>query len=215
MRHHIKALFYLACLLLSCMSLYGCATLFADDADEISLESSTPGVTAYLNGEKLGELPLKVRVDREVFERNILVFKKDGYKTYQTMVKKTIDKIALLNCTALPSWLTDALTGNMMEYSPKHYLIEMVPQNMAASEQPHAQAQIEWKGFIALNFSQIRKELAISSSEYIQTLDYYTHQAWGRSPRWEDERVRQTLLEFSSPAAMIRYLQNHLHSSLG
>lgn len=215
MRHHVKALFFLAYASLCSLSLFSCASLFSDDADEISLESSTPGVTAYLNGEKLGELPLKVRVDREVFERNVLVFKKDGYKTYQTMVKKTLNKIALLNCTALPSWLTDALTGNMMEYSPKHYLIEMVPENMAASEQPQAQAQIEWKSFIALNFAQIRKELAISSSEYIQTLDYYTHQAWGRTPQWEDERVRQTLLKFSSPAPMIRYLQNHLNSSFG
>lgn len=180
-----------------------CATLFTESQDDIHLESSLSGVSVYLNGNNLGELPTTVNIERDVFDNKSLIFKKEGYKTLEMRIKKSLDKIALLNFTSWPSWITDAISGNMMEYSPKYYLIELEPVKVTQN----FKQEVEWKRFVAYQFTNIRKELSGTPADYLLTLDRLTTNSLGTSPNWHDEKFRNALLQSQAPASFIQAIQ--------
>lgn len=151
-------------LLMVCLG--GCATLFAEKRDTVSFSSDLNGVKAYIDGEYAGELPLEITLDREVFKQKTITFKKDGYKTYETRVKKTLEKIALLNFTFWPSWITDAFSGAMIEYSPKKYMIELEPENNNQAQRQ----EFETKRFVGMSFQPLLRDISRDQREYLDTL---------------------------------------------
>ena len=53
------------------LTVIGCATLFSPSSDTIKLVSDQNNITAYLDGVRLGTLPLEVSLERDVFNHSI------------------------------------------------------------------------------------------------------------------------------------------------
>ena len=121
-------------LILISMILTGCATIFSGTSDEISFSTNADPVRVYVDGLNVGETPLKVAVEKKVGLGRVVRLEKAGYKTQEFNLKNKFDTVAILDITSvLTSGGIDAITGALMEYSPKQYHVEMLEDNQAAS----------------------------------------------------------------------------------
>ena len=126
------------------LTLSSCATLFSDSSDELTIDSEPSGATVYLQGERIGETPLKYRLDRETFIHYGIRLQKEGYETKSFKVNKTFNKVAILNLTSVLSWATDALSGNMIEYAPKSYYVELEKKGVTQGPQGPSARLFVW-----------------------------------------------------------------------
>lgn len=120
---------------LSILSLFllSCATLFAPSSDEITITSKPEGATVLIDGIAVGTTPLKQLIDRDTFKQKIVSLSKEGYELKEFRLVRTLESKAIFNLTFITSWATDALTGNMIEYSPKAYYIELEKKGKTSS----------------------------------------------------------------------------------
>ncbi len=186
----------------------GCATLFSPSKDTISFESEQKGITAYIEGRKVGDVPFSIDLDREVFKHQFITFKKPGYKTMQMRVKKSLNKTSLFNLTSWPSWLTDAISGNMMEYSPGHYIIELEPRNA-----PRQSRQgISLKRFVWSQFVNIQRDVTRGHGDYRDTLDELARKDFHQAPDWSNPELTRMVVVSRNPAQLYRLVSNWLQS---
>jgi len=184
----------------------GCATLFSPSKDTVSFESEQTGIAAYIEGKKVGDIPFSIDLDREVFKHKFIAFKKPGYKTMEMRVKKTLNKTSLFNLTSWPSWLTDAISGNMMEYSPGHYIIELEPRN--ASKQ--SRQGITLKRFVWSQFVNIRRDVTRGRGDYRDTLDELARKDFHHAPDWSNPELTRMVVASRNPAQLYRRVSNWL-----
>lgn len=157
----MKALF-----LILVMSLVtGCATIFSDNSDSVTITSEPSGATVYLNAKKKGVTPLTMVIDRSVFETHYIQLKKKGYKTNKFLVKKTITTAAIFNLSSLSSWATDATTGNMLMFSPTDYLIELEKKS-GKSASIYDEKYLK---YMLVNNKKILKDISQGGGEYISS----------------------------------------------
>lgn len=114
-------------LLTTLMLLSGCATLFSPSDQPVRFESQPSGAKVYIDGKQVGITPTTAMVDRQTLGYKSVRISKDGFKSYQFDLSKTLNTTAILNSTFLLCWATDLSTGNLTEYSPGEYYIELVP----------------------------------------------------------------------------------------
>lgn len=154
-------------LLALCLGLSSCATLFGKSKDEVSFTSIPAGAKVY-NGDKLlGTTPFKQVFDRDTFNHIHLTVRRDGYESQKFMMKKTLAKAAIFNLTSVLSWGTDALSGNMMEYSPKSYLIELKKQGRASTQELRRSQLVK---LVALKRHGLFENIAKGSGEELENL---------------------------------------------
>ena len=140
--------------------LVSCATLFSDGADKITFTSEPAGADVYLNGTIIGKTPLTYEVDRATFQQSEIVIKKDGYESKNFMLGRTLATAAIFNLTSWFSWLTDATSGNMIEYSPRAYFIDL-------RKMSKAQAEIKRAYFVMINHKAFLNDLGRGEGEYL------------------------------------------------
>ncbi|TCK17919.1 hypothetical protein DFR30_1173 [Thiogranum longum] len=186
----------------------GCATLFSPSSDTVSFESEQSGIEAFVEGKKVGEVPFSIDLDREVFKHKFITFKKPGYKTMQMRVKKSLNKTSLFNLTSWPSWLTDAMSGNMMEYSPGHYIIELEPKEPATQSQQDAIL----KRFVWSQFINIRRDVARGHGDYRDTLDKLAQENFQRLPAWSNQALALAVTSSQNPAQLYRRVTEWLRN---
>ena len=156
-----------ATLLALSLVLSSCATLFGKSKDEVSFTSIPAGAKVY-NGDKLlGVTPFKYVFDRDTFNHIHVMVRKDGYESQKFMMKKTLAKAAIFNLTSVLSWGTDALSGNMMEYSPKSYLIELKKEGRASFEEQRRSQLVK---LVALNRNDLFENIAKGDGEELENL---------------------------------------------
>ena len=73
----------LGALAASLMSLWGCA-------HEMTIDSSPPGATIYLDGERIGTAPVTVEERSGFFEEKKLKAELDGYETLETTITQGV-----------------------------------------------------------------------------------------------------------------------------
>lgn len=188
--------------------LSGCATLFSDPEDEITFTTDPKGAEVYLNGDLAGKTPFSLKVEREFSKTMIIVIKKKGYKTKEFMLKNTLNTAAIFNLTSAPSWTTDAISGNMMEYDPKKYLItlERTKRN-ALNEHKHIQ-QRKALTYIALSFNKLKRDIANGQGEYLTALTEIMPEH-GKSEAKFIQKIsvnKQQLIETQNPVQMYNML---------
>lgn len=107
-------------------------------------------------------------MDRSTFERFIVVVRSDGYETKQFEINKGLNTIALINLSSLSFWVTDAATGNMIEYSPSAYFLELAPAGNAAS----GSAQLDRAAlyFVLVNHHALLTDIARGDGEHLRAL---------------------------------------------
>ncbi len=164
----IKSQAIILCIL--CMFLSGCATLFAPNSDKVTIKTDPAGADVYEGANFLGKTPLTYSFKREVFDRKVLVIKKEGYATQELLLNKTLEKTAIWNfaflCTGPTSWGIDALSGNMTKYSPDSYFIDLAKKGNAASREDHL--RLQRIRFVLLNQGKLMKDIAAGDGEYLR-----------------------------------------------
>ncbi len=153
-----------------------CASIVSGSSQELTFESQPEGATVSLDGNVLGKTPMTTTVKKE--RKRIVSFSKDGYQT-QTMRLTT----------SLNGWFwgnfifsyfgpfsstTDGVSGAVHEYIPGRYFITLTPEVTAGISAAPATVIIgekaKIKEFIVLEYSNIAKDLAKGSGEYLNTL---------------------------------------------
>lgn len=190
----ILSLFSLFFLFLSA----GCATLFAERQDTITIKTEPEGAEVYLGVDLLGTTPLIHTFKRSTFEHKNLSIRKEGYKTREMLLSKTLEPVALLNIGFIitwgaSSWATDATTGAMLKYDPTSYYIDLEPVDRG----PEA-AEIDRRvrtRFVLFNHYRLKSDIARGEGEYVSA--YYTLL---KSPEHYDAFLRR--LHGAAPALL-------------
>lgn len=155
--------------------LSGCATLFANPSDRITIKTEPPGAEVYNGAESLGTTPLTYTFKRTTFEQPSLTIHKPGYKTKELPLGRTLEPIALFNfgffltTSGATSWGIDALTGAMVQYSPSSYFIELEP----VGERP-VSADLDRRSrlyLVVTGYPSLVKEIAEGDGELLRA--YY------------------------------------------
>ncbi len=149
------------------LCLRGCGTLFSSPSQTVSIQSEPQGVDLYLDGQRVGETPAELEVDRDTFGSKMVMLKKEGYETKQFHLKKTINSVAIFNTTILTPWTIDAATGNMIEYSPNNYYIELKPKRPLARREERS---VLLKRFVLMNYDNLLASISDGGGEYVTAL---------------------------------------------
>ena len=159
--------------LIALMALGGCATIFSDGEDEITFNSNVDKTKVYLDGIKLGETPLTLSIDRKTANRK-LKFTKTGYQDQEMELLHDFNMNSgmVLDITGTATFLTpmvvDALSGNLIRYSPTEYHIEMEPEK--TGEHNLFRQRVASMRFAAHNFPDIQRDLVTGEGEFLDGL---------------------------------------------
>ena len=102
--------------------LSGFATIISGDVDSVTFDSSPTDAEVYIDGSYVGVTPLTIRLEKN--EKDVVMFKKDGYRAVTRDLSKSYDMVTMLNIIWDLS-TTDFLTGAAFEYDPKSFYIEL------------------------------------------------------------------------------------------
>jgi hypothetical protein len=150
-----------------------CATIFSDGKDVITFNSNVDKTKVYLDGIKLGETPLTIPIDRKTANRK-LKFTKSGYQTQEMELLHDFNMnfAMILDLTGTVTFLTpgavDALSGNLIKYSPTEYHIEMEPEK--TGDHKLFRQRVASMRFAALNFPDIQRDLVTGEGEFLEGL---------------------------------------------
>jgi len=151
----------------------GCATIFSDGQDTITFNSNVDKTKIFLDGIKIGETPLTVPIERKTANRK-LKFTKSGYQTQELPLshKFNMNFSMLLDITGTALTLTpgavDALSGNLIRYSPTEYHIEMEPEK--TGDHKLFRQRVASMRFAAYNFPNIQRDLVTGKGEFLDGL---------------------------------------------
>jgi hypothetical protein len=162
-------------LLIALALLPGCATLFGESTQMLQFTSKPEGAAVILNGVPIGQTPLTYSIDRETFQRHQVVVSMEGYEPRHFELTKGLNPIAILNLSSLLSWVTDAATGNMIQYSPGAYYLELAPAYGGA---PGAQLDRPDRAalwFVLVTHHALLTQIARGDGEYLRALADLLH----------------------------------------
>jgi hypothetical protein len=153
----------------------GCATIMSRGYDDLTIESNPTGAKVYLGAEHLGTTPFTKRFERVTFETPEITFRKEGYKTQTVMLGRSLAPISLWNFIFFPtavgvtSWGIDAGTGNMIQYTPDSYLLDL--------QKTGEEGSTSWKrrhrvlAFVLTNQLNLMKDISKGGGEHLNA--YY------------------------------------------
>ena len=113
--------------------LSGCATLFANRSDTITIKTEPAGADVYDGADLLGKTPLTHIFKRDTFTQKTLQIRSPGFTTYELRLQRTVEPIALFNLgfilttMGVTSWGIDAASGAMIRYEPSSYFVDLEP----------------------------------------------------------------------------------------
>lgn len=163
---------YSIVIIVMCILASGCATMYAPESDNVTIQSNPEGADVYYGAQLLGTTPLTYSFKRDTFERKTLSIRKKGYKNQEVLLEKTLEKKALYNIAfitttmGVTSWGIDAASGHMIKYSPDSYLIDLEKVNQSARGKDRARFQR--LRFVALNQYYLMNDIATGDGEYLR-----------------------------------------------
>lgn len=144
----------------------GCATLFTSTSQEITITSNVEGAEVLLNGRPVGKTPLTTTVHRESFQEWVVTVRDPLHQARDVRLQKTLNKVALFNCTSVLSWGTDALSGAMIQYSPGAYYVELAPAGGTVART----AERDALHFVVMNRAPLLRDVAAGGGAYLDAL---------------------------------------------
>ncbi|TAK03537.1 MAG: PEGA domain-containing protein [Candidatus Manganitrophaceae bacterium] len=192
----------------------GCATLFSEKEDIVTIKSEPPGADVYLGDRPLGTTPLTIPMKRSISMKR-LNLRKEGYKTREVKLETTVAPVAFLNCATCPffiltpfatsSWGTDITTGKMIRYDPTSYYIEL--ESEAKAPEAGARARSDRAAFVLYNIQGLKSDIARGEGEYLSA--YYR-----LIDNQESESVFLQRIRESAPALLSRPDAVDLHNDM-
>jgi hypothetical protein len=141
--------------------------MFSKDSDEISFESYPSGAQIYNGTELYCTTPCKKTLKRETFRPITITVKKEGYQSQDVLLQKTVDKVSLFNFGFITttggatSWGIDALNGNMIEFFPHSYVIELTKRTSGTQGMKPLH-------FLVVNFKEVQADIARGGGEHLE-----------------------------------------------
>lgn len=166
----------------------GCATIVTKGVTKLSFDSSPSGATVTIDGREVGRTPLAVNVSKKA--TGTVRFSKEGYKPAITQLDKGFNVFFLGNfiCGGFFGSTTDAATGAVFEYDPKHYFVTLPPEDAPRiSESTSLSGRQKAKEFIVVGYKNIRTDLNAGQGEYLTSL----LDVLGVPPEGAEEAVRR------------------------
>lgn len=196
-------------LIVVCLSLTACATIFDKTTDTISVTSEPSDASIYLNGRLMGKTPASFQVNRSPLSTTLLqiAVEKDGYKRQTFELGKELNKIAIFNLCLTPSWVTDFLSGAAMQYSPTDYRILL--------ENEHAASSLQEMGlykFVLFNFEKIQEDITRGGGEYLESMAFLRASIDQKDAFIETILKEPDYLNADSPSTMIQLLKRDRQS---
>ena len=103
---------------------FGSATIFTGSTQAITIDSEPGGAKVYIDGQLRGTTPTSVMMDKTLIAEHTIRIQKDGYAVVNVVMERSYNPVSLLSLFWDLS-TTDILTGNVMEYSPNNYYVEL------------------------------------------------------------------------------------------
>lgn len=145
-----------------------CGTLFSPKNDKITIKSEPSGAEVYINEELKGKTPLEFDLKRNVFKKFEAKVRLKGYETSDFQIKKELNTVSIFNTTSILSWGTDALTGQVIQYAPSLYFVELKKQGKGSSssiELPSKESDL--LRFTQVNFQKLKADITKGSGDYL------------------------------------------------
>lgn len=161
--------------LMSLLNFSGCATVFSPSSDEVSFTSLPENAEVWLDGTLIGHTPLVHRMDCQTFHTKRITVRSPGHQTQSFPLSKSFNKVAILNLTLWPSWITDALSGSMIEYAPNSYFIELEPrqrgrpEELANSGQRERALRREQTRYLLNNYDSLLRDISRGHGEHLKS----------------------------------------------
>ena len=158
-------------LLFSLILLSACETLFSGTNQDVSFDSNIKGVKIFVDGMEICQTPCVYPLERKS-SSTVIVAKKSGYEKKQMVLRSSLNRIAILNLTFWPSWLTDVATGGMWQYSRNGVYIDMERSNLKQAEITKVKQKVAIRRFALFGYDELRIEAAShqEQGEYITAL---------------------------------------------
>lgn len=153
----------------------GCATMFSRNYDDLTIESNPPGAEVFMGAEQIGTTPFTKRFKRVTFETTEITFRKEGYKPQTVTLGRSLATPALgnlvfvLTTMGVTSWGIDAASGNMIQYSPTSYLIDL--QRLGSEESAFWRSNHITLAFVLTNQMNLMQDISEGGGEYLEA--YY------------------------------------------
>lgn len=149
--------------------------MFSRGYDDLTIESNPPGAEVFMGAEHIGTTPFTKRFERVTFEAPEITLRKKGYKPQTVTLERTLATPALgnlvfiLTTMGVTSWGIDAASGNMIQYTPTSYLIDL--QRLGSEE------SVSWRrnhitlAFVLTNQMNLMQDISKGGGEYLEA--YY------------------------------------------
>lgn len=118
----------------------GCASIVKGTTQPIPVTSDPTGADVKLDGNKLGQTPLKVEAKRKA--DHLITIEKAGYQTESVAVTRNIGGAVFGNILAggLIGWGVDAISGAQYNLTPTTINITLKPSTAGTSAEPPAKS---------------------------------------------------------------------------
>jgi hypothetical protein len=102
-------------------SLSGCATLFGEKNDTITINSTDPSATLLVNGNDVGKGSTTYNLPAG--KTAIITASKHGCSDRSVPTQQTVRPIAWLDILFFPGFIIDAVTGALFKPDPQSYVV--------------------------------------------------------------------------------------------
>lgn len=100
------------------VSVNSCATIAGDNTRSVSVSSTPPGASIYVDGQRYGTTPAVVTLPSYVYGGKTVTLKKEGYNDEVVNLNTKFQPCGLWNLLFLPGFLIDGATGSTVKIDP-------------------------------------------------------------------------------------------------
>jgi hypothetical protein len=150
----------------------GCATIFTGTKDSLTFHANVPEVRLTIDGQYMGELPLRIDMSRNFVGGRQFVarFEREGYVVQEFQLQREFNPVAILDVTSIPtSGGVDVLTGSLMKFSPTDYHVQMLAEGASARASAFRDAAAFY-AFALVNHRNVQKDLVRGGGEHLSSL---------------------------------------------
>jgi len=195
--HLTRHLLLVLAFLLFALALAGCATMFSDKTQTISINSNPSGALVTFNGLQIGTTPVGTLVRKR--SDGVLMVQKEGYHPQTITVDTDMTGAFFLNIfwgLYFPlSSTTDVANNSAYEYSPDSFFVQLIPIGESLPPEPEKDtpkkdtpkeeslfqedsqlktetfmAEAQLRKFILFNHRQILRDSSLEQGEYLDAL---------------------------------------------
>ena len=152
------------------LTLSACGTLFSGSTQDISFDSNQKDVKIYVDGMEICKTPCIFPLERKS-STVIIRAQKKGFEDKQLILRSNLNKLAILNLSFWPSWLTDVASGGMWQYHRDGVYIDMEKAPANKTAQAQIKKNVAIRRFSLFGYNELKLEAASNTAgEYITGL---------------------------------------------